>query len=170
MQMAFLFAVLFVLLAIAGVVLVLVAEYRIYEAAGKEGWACLVPVYNIIVFLEIIGRPIWWIVFPLLLIVPFINFLALPAFIIIRIIMFIDLAKAFGKNPGWGVGMALLPVIVVPVFGFGKLAYQRVPGQSAGEVLVGGGLQPSARNTSQIQRSDPAQPGEASEANDSSSA
>lgn len=34
-----------------------VAQWRLYDKAGQPGWACLVPVYNMIVFLRIVGRP-----------------------------------------------------------------------------------------------------------------
>jgi signal peptidase I len=39
------------------VIIGLVAQWRLYEKAGQPGWACLVPVYNMIVFLKIVGRP-----------------------------------------------------------------------------------------------------------------
>lgn len=40
----------FVLVAVVG-------QWRLYDKAGQPGWACLVPVYNMIVFLRIVGRP-----------------------------------------------------------------------------------------------------------------
>ena len=40
----------------------------IFKKAGKAGWAALIPIYNIVVLLEIVGRPVWWLV---LLIIPF---------------------------------------------------------------------------------------------------
>lgn len=39
------------------VIVGVVAQWRLYERAGKPGWASLVPGYNLIVFLEIVGRP-----------------------------------------------------------------------------------------------------------------
>lgn len=39
------------------VVVGIVAQWRLYERAGKPGWACMIPGYNLIVFLEIVGRP-----------------------------------------------------------------------------------------------------------------
>jgi len=35
----------------------LLAQYRLYEKAGQPGIAALVPVWNVIVFLRIVGRP-----------------------------------------------------------------------------------------------------------------
>jgi hypothetical protein len=37
---------------------------------GKPGWAAIIPIYNIIVLLQIVGRPISWI---LLLLIPVVN-------------------------------------------------------------------------------------------------
>jgi hypothetical protein len=38
-------------------VIAALAQYRLYEKAGQPGIAALVPVWNIIVFLRIVGRP-----------------------------------------------------------------------------------------------------------------
>ena len=87
--------------------------WKIYTKAGQPGWAGIVPIYNIIVLLNIVGRPIWWIV---LFCVPFVNFIA---FIIIAI----DLAKSFGKDIGFAIGMVLLPFIFFPMLAFGDARY-----------------------------------------------
>ena len=34
--------------------------WRIFEKAGHPGWASLVPVYNDLIVLRMIGRPNWW--------------------------------------------------------------------------------------------------------------
>ena len=43
-----------------------------FEKAGRPGWACLVPIYNYVVMLEIAGKPLWWI---LLMFIPAVNFI-----------------------------------------------------------------------------------------------
>lgn len=36
--------------------------YRIFQKAGREdAWAAFVPIYNTIVLLDIVKKPIWWI-------------------------------------------------------------------------------------------------------------
>src|SRR5947208_11116389 len=79
-------------------VLVIAGMWKVFVKAGKPGWACIVPIYNLIVLLEIAGRPIWWIV---LMLIPFVNF-------VVFIILGIDIAKAFGKGTGYGLGLAFL--------------------------------------------------------------
>ncbi len=82
-----------VMLAIA--IVVIAGMWKTFDKAGKPGWAAIIPIYNIIVLLEIVGRPIWWIILYLL---PCVN-------IVVAIIVSIDLAKSFGAVPasdsGW---------------------------------------------------------------------
>jgi len=103
----------FMLIWLAVVVLVFVSLWKIFEKAGKPGWAGIVPIYNIIVWLELVGRPIWWIV---LMFVPCVS-------IVVGILLCIDLAKAFGKDAGYGVGMALLPFVFFPMLAFSDARY-----------------------------------------------
>lgn len=44
---------------IAILVIMLVSMWKIFTKAGKPGWACIVPIYNIIVMLDIVGKPAW---------------------------------------------------------------------------------------------------------------
>lgn len=96
---------------------VLAAMWKIFTKAGQPGWAALIPIYNAYVLLQIIGRPAWWLV---LFLIPFVNF-------IISLIVAIDLAKAFGKGTGFGLGMAFFPIIFYPLLGFGSAQYQGAP-------------------------------------------
>jgi hypothetical protein len=36
--------------------------WKVFEKAGKPGWASIIPIYNVIVMLEIVGKPIWWLI------------------------------------------------------------------------------------------------------------
>lgn len=88
---------------------------RVLQKAGKPLWVGFVPVYNNIVMLEIIGRPVWWIV---LLLIPFVNFIVL-------IITYIDLAKSFGKDTVYGILLFFFGFIMLPVMAFSKdIQYQ----------------------------------------------
>jgi hypothetical protein len=95
-------------------VVLIAALWKIFTKAGKPGWAAIVPIYNGIVLLEIIGRPLWWIV---LLLIPFVN-------IVIAFITSLDLAKSFGKGTGFGLGLIFLGPIFLPILGFGSARYQ----------------------------------------------
>lgn len=87
--------------------------WRVFIKAGKPGWAAIVPIYNILVELEIVGRPWWWL---LLMFVPVVN-------VVIGIIVLLDLAKVFGKSSGFGVGLIFLAFIFIPILAFGDARY-----------------------------------------------
>jgi hypothetical protein len=101
-----------VYLAVVG--LVLAGWWKVFEKAGKPGWAAIVPIYNGIVILEIAGKPLWWIV---LFFIPLVN-------LVVLIVVGIEIARRFGKSPPFGVGVALLGFIFVPILGFGDAKYQ----------------------------------------------
>ncbi|WP_027188911.1 DUF5684 domain-containing protein [Paucidesulfovibrio longus] len=94
-------------------VAIIAGYWKTFEKAGQPGWAAVIPIYNLIVMLRIVHRPLWWI---LLLFVPLLN-------IVIFIVIGIDLAKRFGKSALYGVGIALLGFIFVPMLGFGNARY-----------------------------------------------
>ena len=94
-------------------IVMIAAQWKIFAKAGKPGWACLVPIYNAIVMLEIVGRPAWWFI---LMLIPGVS-------IIIAFIVVIDLAKSFGKGTGFAIGMIFLGIIFIPMLGFGDAEY-----------------------------------------------
>ncbi|RRR71009.1 MAG: hypothetical protein EI684_12170 [Candidatus Viridilinea halotolerans] len=81
----------FLLVFVFVVILPLAATWQIFVKAGEPGWAAIVPFYNMVVFLKIIDRPIWWIA---LLIIPVVNFIV-PFFLLY------ELARVFGKGIGF---------------------------------------------------------------------
>ena len=60
----------FSLIMLALTVVVIAGMWKTFSKAGKPGWACMVPIYNVIVLLQIAGRPLWWFV---LLLIPVVN-------------------------------------------------------------------------------------------------
>lgn len=101
----------FVYLAI--IVLMIVGNWKIYEKAGQPGWAAIIPIYNLIVLLKIVGKPMWWII---MMIIPGVN-------LIFAIWAMNMLSKSFGKDEGFTVGMIFLPFIFYPILGFGDARY-----------------------------------------------
>ena len=102
-----------IIIYLAIVVLLIVSLWKIYSKANKPGWACLIPIYNIIVLLRIIGKPWCWI---FLLLIPIVN-------IVFAIWMTNLLSKSFGKNEGFTIGLLFLPFVFYPLLGFGEAKY-----------------------------------------------
>ena len=113
------FGVFLLVIMLTIAVIVIIAEWRIYEKAGKPGWAVLIPFYNIIVLLEIVGKPFWWI---FLFLVPFVN-------IVFGVWMTNLLSKSFGKDEAFTVGLILLGFVFYPILGFGDAKYIGPAGQ-----------------------------------------
>lgn len=95
-------------------VFMIAASWIVYTKAGKPGWACIIPIYNIIVLLQIVGKPWWWI---FLMLIPVVN-------IVIAVIMYHNLSLSFGKGAGFTVGLLLLPIVFFPILAFGDAIYQ----------------------------------------------
>ena len=103
---------LFIPLAIMAVVIA--ACWKVFIKAGHPGWAAIVPIYNIIVLLQIANKPIWWIVG---LFIPIVN-------IAVTAMVGLAVAERFGRGPGFGIGLAFLPFIFYPILGFGDASYR----------------------------------------------
>lgn len=94
-------------------VIMIAAMWRVYSKAGEPGWAAIIPIYNIIVLFKIVGRPLWWII---LLFIPLVNF-------VIMIMLYLDIAKSYGKGAGFGLGLIFLAPIFWLILGFGDARY-----------------------------------------------
>lgn len=70
-------------------VLSVVALWRLYEKAGQPGVAAIIPFWNVVVFLKIIGRPAWHM---LLFLIPVYGQL----YLIPKV--WIELCQSFGKH------------------------------------------------------------------------
>ena len=102
------------LIWLAILIFFIAVQWKIFTKAGKPGWAAIIPIYNTIVFLEIVGRPIWWII---LIFIPLVN-------LIVSIILLIDFAKSFGKGVGWAILTIFFGFITLPILAFGSSTYQ----------------------------------------------
>jgi len=98
----------------AFVILMTVSMWKIFTKAGQPGWASIIPIVNVYFLLKVAGRPGWWLI---LFFIPFVN-------VIVWIVLSIDVAKAFGKGVGFGIGLLLLPFIFYPVLAFGTAQHQ----------------------------------------------
>jgi hypothetical protein len=101
------------ILYLAFLVLMIASCWKVYVKAGKPGWAAIVPIYNVIVLLEIVGKPLWWV---LLMFVPLVN-------VIVAVILYVRLSRKFGYDVGFAIGLLLLSFIFWPILGFGSAQY-----------------------------------------------
>lgn len=94
-------------------VVTIAAMWKVFSKAGEPGWAAIIPIYNTFVLLRVAQKPWWWL---LLFLIPIVNFFVLIA-------VSVAVAEKFGKGAGFGIGLALLPMIFYPMLGFGSSTY-----------------------------------------------
>lgn len=107
------FLVAYYLIVLVVGVLMLAAWWVIFAKAGQAGWKCIIPIYNLYIMYKIAWGNGW---FFLLTIIPIVG-------AIIGIIFCVKLAQSFGKGAGYAVGLIFLPVIFLPMLGFGNAQY-----------------------------------------------
>lgn len=100
------------------VVLTVVGNWKVFEKAGKPGWAAIVPIYNTVVLYQVSGLNPWLL---LLYLVPFVNYIAM---FVLSIMLAGKLAKAFGKGTGFAVGIFFLQPVFTLILGFGDAKYE----------------------------------------------
>ena len=106
-----------VLIYLAVIVVSVAALWVVFTKAGQPGWGAIVPIYNLILILKIAGKPVWWF---LLCLIPLVN-------LVIVILIYVALAKNFGKSSGFTVGMIFLPFIFLPLLAWGDAEYSPQP-------------------------------------------
>lgn len=94
--------------------LALVANWMIFKKMGRQGWEGIIPFYNTYVLFEELYGNGWKF---LLLLIPIYNI-----YIIFK--LYIDLAHAFNKSTGFGVGLVLLSIVFLCLLAFGNDVYK----------------------------------------------
>jgi len=87
-----------ILFFLAVQVLHFMGTWKLYKAAGYQGWQAAVPLYNAILLMKIIKRPTWWV---LLLFIPTINLILLG-------VIWVETTRSFGKNTAKDTALVLL--------------------------------------------------------------
>ena len=105
-----------VLISLAILVITIVGMWKMFVKAGKPGWGCIIPFFNLYLMIKIAGRPGWYLI---LFFIPLVN-------IIVGIVIVVDIARNFGKGIGFVFGLIFLGFIFYPILGFGSAVYRPV--------------------------------------------
>ena len=116
-MMVFVFVVLIICMTVA--ILQIIGTWKILTKANKPGWGALIPFYNQYLLCKITGVNPWWIVIVIcsgfLSFIPVIGgLLSFAASIYFAILLNVSLARSFGKEDSYAVGLILL----APIFYF----------------------------------------------------
>lgn len=113
MSVLSMFAALTVAVPVIVAIVVFAADWLVYRKMGREGWESLVPVYNLWALCQSLYGNGWKFLF---LLVPIYNI-----YFVVK--MQLDLAKAFGKKVGFGLGLLFLPEFFKVILGFGSAKF-----------------------------------------------
>ncbi len=121
---SFIQILLLILVALVLGILGIIGLWKVFEKAGKPGWAAIVPIYNTWTLFEIGGKPGWYSLVGLLGIIPLLGIIADIAAIVLYIMAMLEVAKRFGKSTVFAVfGLIIFSVVGFLMLGFGDATY-----------------------------------------------
>ena len=127
-----LFGLIFGLAYFAFIGAIIYGGWKTFEKAGKPGWAMLIPVYNLVMLHEMVGRES---IKLLLWFIPVLN-------IYFIITLYISLGKSFGKRE---TGELILSVFFWPLYlGLGDARYVS-PSESTGGAVSSNPFETASR-------------------------
>ena len=102
------------------IIFIFAGLWKVFEKAGKPGWAAIIPIYNLYVLVKVSGNAWYWFA---LFFVPVINFFA-------TLKISIDIAGKFNKGILFGLGLTFISFIFYPLLGFGGYQYNDTTGSA----------------------------------------
>lgn len=142
--------IVFSVIALAVCILSIVSMWKVFVKAGEKGWKALIPFYNMYTLFKLCWETKQFWTYLILTIVVSLTNTASGAFadgtagnivfyiasvvagaflIYLDVVLMLNLAKAFGKGNGFGIGLVLLEVIFIAILAFDKSKYVGNPTQ-----------------------------------------
>ena len=115
------------LFAFATLVAMLAGIWKVFVKAGRPGWACLVPVYNLLVAFQIAGLTAWWLLLPLLAFLPSPEPIRIAAgWGTLGLLIWFNtrLARRFGEGAHIAIGLTFMAPIFWCWLGFGDAKHR----------------------------------------------
>ena len=108
----------FYIIAIIVAIIMIISWWKIFQKAGKPGWAAIVPIYNAVVEFQIAGLNPWLL---LLCLIPFVGGVIGG---ILGIIATYRIVVKFGKGVGFFILTLLFPEICYPILAFSSAKFE----------------------------------------------
>ena len=89
------------------------ALFKLFKKANKSGIASIVPIYNVIVYLQIVSLSAWQV---LLFFVPVIG-------VYLYVTLQLKMSLAFNRGTKFGLGLIFFPYIFIPILAYSKAEY-----------------------------------------------
>ncbi|MBQ1550854.1 MAG: zinc ribbon domain-containing protein [Bacilli bacterium] len=127
-------------LALVGIILVVclvvyilqvVGMWKVFKKSGEEGWKAIIPIYNTYTMCKITGVNPWWVLIVAIAgglsgafgdsdLNTIVSLLCSIVTIYFSVLLYVSLARAFGKSDGFAVGLILLNPIFLLILGCGS--------------------------------------------------
>lgn len=98
---------------LAFIIFQFMSMFKLFKKSNKSGIASIVPIYNIIVYLQIVSLPAWQV---LLFFVPIIG-------VYLYVTLQLKMALAFNRGTKFGLGLIFFPYIFIPILAYSKAEY-----------------------------------------------
>jgi hypothetical protein len=116
--------------------LFVIGAYKVFEKAGRPGWAIFIPIYNLWTLADIGDKPGWWGLVTVLAIIryndlnrnsailnDFVNLFTLVG-LVLYVIISLNVAKNFNRTNSFGVFLVIVPFVGYPMLAFGPSPYK----------------------------------------------
>lgn len=126
-------AVIGIILVFALVIYVLqvIGMWKVFKKSGEEGWKAIIPIYNQYTMCKITGVNPWWVLIVVVAsgltgalgesdLASVVSLLSSIISIYFSVLLYVSLARAFGKSDGFAVGLILLNPIFLLILGCGS--------------------------------------------------
>jgi hypothetical protein len=94
------------LVSIAVYILTAIPLQKIANRKGLTGWLAWIPIVNLVLYIKIAQKPIWWIA---LLLIPIAN-------IVFLVIIYINFFKNIGQSPAWTWAILFPALFPIPLW------------------------------------------------------
>ena len=123
-----------IIICIGIAVVSIIGVWKVFTKAGQKGWKSIIPFYNSVITCRISGVSPWWVLIvslggAVLSAIPAVGpILSMALSIYFAVVLNISVAKSFGKDPGFGIGLWLLAPVFWMILGCNKDQYQEPDG------------------------------------------
>lgn len=123
----FFFIIILFIFAMIASIITAIGYYKTLEKAGEDGWKSFIPIYNIYTVCKIVGINPYWILIIIMSILlswfPLIGVIVPIVCIYFSILLNVSLARSFGKDDSFAIGLIFIPYIFYPILGLGQAKY-----------------------------------------------
>lgn len=125
----FAIAAIIIIFALAIGIFYIIGVWKILKKANQPGWASLIPVYREYLLCKMSGVNPWWVLIgvcaPILNVIPIIgSILSFILTIYFMILLSVSIARSFGKDDSYAIGLVLLAPFFYFALGISDATYK----------------------------------------------